>query len=671
MFWICTGIRVIAQANRAMEEPTRLRSRSRPRHRQTETDFDSPMLHFPSRLPLSHNNPWKAWAKESFGSFPIVIKVNYFALTALSAIGLRFPESEGRGQYKRWHPDILRDLSDAECSSSFVCTMVMEAKDAFLRGPHGFVYMGKDMYNEPGVLILFCFNENVKHFGKVLSECPAVKTIKQSLNDYISDLSIAPESFRTCLFLRPTNLGPTQPKGCRNKAREQRVKFQDQRLIPDVPRPLRPPCDMGLAMTLANLEKSNVQGQMLGTWKANGTRKPSVLCGRKLHLLCITVSPVVCQKRLTKPNVFEKAWKEGQSKVVPPFLGHLGTTMLQVLLRCGKWCAKASTPPTKVSSWQPGLMRNFARRPSSWRTTRPPWRSWKGPRFAPVTCHWYLGGTVTAVWSLNWLWEWWLPNWHHQHRINTQIGSESSCSKSLCSHLQTQVMCCFGGGLDWQLGSTIRFVTNPLAPSWKEWPSLHCNSYFHVSFHIWSYFFPLESPIYQVAKTTLFFIRLEPTWTLDGFSGGVGVLSILWPRNRESADELCRQDSAEVDAGKPTHFFGWVPWWLEHTWNINLLYRFVSLFHRWCMDVSTTCSWCCDLCHTTRSSPKNHQFQKIQLYLQQESKSPFSITVVLFPPFCRPPRQDLMLRPAWKKLEAKLVSCAASNSWTPEFQDGR
>ena len=25
--------------------------------------------------------------------------------------------------------------------------------------------------------------------------------------------------------MRPTNLGPTQPKGCRNKAREQRVKF--------------------------------------------------------------------------------------------------------------------------------------------------------------------------------------------------------------------------------------------------------------------------------------------------------------------------------------------------------------------------------------------------------------------------------------------------------------
>ena len=60
--------------------------------------------------------------------------------------------------------------------------------------------------------------------------------------------------------MRPTNLGPTQPRGCRKKAREQRVKFQDQRLIPDVPRPLRPPCDMGLAMTLANLEKSNVQG---------------------------------------------------------------------------------------------------------------------------------------------------------------------------------------------------------------------------------------------------------------------------------------------------------------------------------------------------------------------------------------------------------------------------
>ena len=62
--------------------------------------------------------------------------------------------------------------------------------------------------------------------------------------------------------MRPTNLGPTQPKGCRNKAREQRVKFQDQRLIPDVPRPLRPPCDIGLAMALAELEKSSAAGRL-------------------------------------------------------------------------------------------------------------------------------------------------------------------------------------------------------------------------------------------------------------------------------------------------------------------------------------------------------------------------------------------------------------------------
>ena len=29
--------------------------------------------------------------------------------------------------------------------------------------------------------------------------------------------------------------------------------------------------------------------------------------------------------------------------------------------------------------------------------------------------------------------------------------------------------------------------------------------------------------------------------------------------------------------------------------------------------------------------------------------------------------QELMRRPAWKKLQAKLVSCAATNSWTPEL----
>eukprot|EP00438_Fugacium_kawagutii_P028775 Skav233328 [mRNA] locus=scaffold2479:11034:11285:- [translate_table: standard] len=37
--------------------------------------------------------------------------------------------------------------------------------------------------------------------------------------------------------MRLTNLG--QPKGCRNRVREQGVKFQDQWLIPDVPVPLK------------------------------------------------------------------------------------------------------------------------------------------------------------------------------------------------------------------------------------------------------------------------------------------------------------------------------------------------------------------------------------------------------------------------------------------------
>ena len=60
--------------------------------------------------------------------------------------------------------------------------------------------------------------------------------------------------------MQPTNLAPTQPKGCRNKAREQRKRCQETKEIPVVPRPLRPPCDMGLAVTLAKLQESDVPG---------------------------------------------------------------------------------------------------------------------------------------------------------------------------------------------------------------------------------------------------------------------------------------------------------------------------------------------------------------------------------------------------------------------------
>ena len=58
--------------------------------------------------------------------------------------------------------------------------------------------------------------------------------------------------------MRSTNLAPTVPKGGRNKARDQRLRLQEDRNFPHVSVPLRPPCDVGLAMTLDLLERSNV-----------------------------------------------------------------------------------------------------------------------------------------------------------------------------------------------------------------------------------------------------------------------------------------------------------------------------------------------------------------------------------------------------------------------------
>ena len=60
--------------------------------------------------------------------------------------------------------------------------------------------------------------------------------------------------------LMPTNLAPMQPKAARSKAREQRVKRQEASGIPVVTQPLRPPCDVGLAITLAKLQESDVPG---------------------------------------------------------------------------------------------------------------------------------------------------------------------------------------------------------------------------------------------------------------------------------------------------------------------------------------------------------------------------------------------------------------------------
>ena len=60
--------------------------------------------------------------------------------------------------------------------------------------------------------------------------------------------------------MKPTNLGPTQPKGMRNKAREQRVKHQQDQEAPKVPMPMRAPSDIALAMTLEKLQQRNVPG---------------------------------------------------------------------------------------------------------------------------------------------------------------------------------------------------------------------------------------------------------------------------------------------------------------------------------------------------------------------------------------------------------------------------
>lgn len=54
----------------------------------------------------------------------------------------------------------------------------------------------------------------------------------------------------------PSNLHPTQPKGCRNKRGDQRKKFQDNQRFPEVGKQLRHPPDMELAFRLLDLETS-------------------------------------------------------------------------------------------------------------------------------------------------------------------------------------------------------------------------------------------------------------------------------------------------------------------------------------------------------------------------------------------------------------------------------
>lgn len=82
---------------------------------------------------------------------------------------------------------------------------------------------------------------------------PQVSWWKEKI-DQCGAAQSAAYKLRSVGSLQPTHLGPTQPKGCRNKAREQRVKFQDLQLFPKVPRSLRHPLDLELAMHVSHLD---------------------------------------------------------------------------------------------------------------------------------------------------------------------------------------------------------------------------------------------------------------------------------------------------------------------------------------------------------------------------------------------------------------------------------
>ena len=96
------------------------------------------------------------------------------------------------------------------------------------------------------------------HVKQQLSAAPHIQWWKHKFQE--RQESTTAYKLRCVANMCPTNLGPTQPKGCRNKAKEQRIRCQEQRKIPVVPQPFRPPCDIGLAMTLAKLEESGVPG---------------------------------------------------------------------------------------------------------------------------------------------------------------------------------------------------------------------------------------------------------------------------------------------------------------------------------------------------------------------------------------------------------------------------
>lgn len=82
---------------------------------------------------------------------------------------------------------------------------------------------------------------------------PQVEWWGKKIYDHIDERSSSSQMMRHVGSLVPTNRAPTCPKGCRNKAREQRVKFQDSKLMPAVPRVVRYPLDMEISHNLDQL----------------------------------------------------------------------------------------------------------------------------------------------------------------------------------------------------------------------------------------------------------------------------------------------------------------------------------------------------------------------------------------------------------------------------------
>ena len=170
---------------------TRNRSRSGrvPGHVETSAEFDDELMYHPERLPFFRRNPWLASDASSFSPFPIIVKVNYFALHRLWTLAGIFPHIDA--QFNRWHPDIIRQFMHCELASCFVCTFALDTESIFLPTEDGYMRIAKVMELVEQHCRL-CWNINLPRDSyELISDMPSHRSCicpTKIVRDFISEL---------------------------------------------------------------------------------------------------------------------------------------------------------------------------------------------------------------------------------------------------------------------------------------------------------------------------------------------------------------------------------------------------------------------------------------------------------------------------------------------------